>query len=284
MNTRFYFCNQTNNTCRPVIDPLFLLLIDLHTFYCTTKLWAHLWAVCVSVSPRTFRLYLKRDAGAFSEDFTVVSENGSTSADLSHIYSGTLDGGYNLQAEVKWLPWKLLIILNQQTFIIFVVCIQTSGSTSVSGKTFLIIEEVCRLNESQFISFSVLPHMSPLVSLWCLSDASNLYVALSIFMIFTCLTLTCYLSWPGLAGEHGSACHGSVLQGQFEGMIHTDNGTYHIEPVQRYASRETHHHSIIYHEDDMGKTVFRFPLKGDLLCNFFFFFLSFSVFYMFFCM
>uniref|UniRef100_A0A671VJI1 ADAM10 endopeptidase n=1 Tax=Sparus aurata TaxID=8175 RepID=A0A671VJI1_SPAAU len=106
---------------------------------------------------RTFRLYLKRDAGAFSEDFTVVSENGSTSADLSHIYSGTLDG------------------------------------------------------------------------------------------------------------EHGSACHGSVLQGQFEGMIHTDNGTYHIEPVQRYASRETHHHSIIYHEDDMGKTVFRFPLKGDLL-------------------
>ncbi|XP_036970924.1 disintegrin and metalloproteinase domain-containing protein 10 isoform X1 [Acanthopagrus latus] len=92
---------------------------------------------------RTFRLYLKRDAGAFSEDFTVVSENGSTSADVSHIYSGTLEG------------------------------------------------------------------------------------------------------------EHGSACHGSVLQGQFEGSIHTDNGTYHIEPVQRYTSRETDHHSIIYHEDDM---------------------------------
>ncbi|XP_041791849.1 disintegrin and metalloproteinase domain-containing protein 10 isoform X3 [Chelmon rostratus] len=92
---------------------------------------------------RTFRLLLKHNAAAFSENFTVVSENGSTSADLSHIYSGTLEG------------------------------------------------------------------------------------------------------------EHGSACHGSVLQGQFEGTIHTSNGTYHIEPAQRYTSNETDYHSIIYHEDDM---------------------------------
>ncbi|XP_035509546.1 disintegrin and metalloproteinase domain-containing protein 10 [Morone saxatilis] len=92
---------------------------------------------------RTFRLHLKRNAAVFSENFTVVSENGSMSADLSHIYSGILEG------------------------------------------------------------------------------------------------------------EPGSACHGSVLQGQFEGTIHTDNGTYHIEPVQRYTSNQTDHHSIIYHEDDM---------------------------------
>ncbi|XP_049910652.1 disintegrin and metalloproteinase domain-containing protein 10 [Epinephelus moara] len=92
---------------------------------------------------RTFRLHLKHDAAAFSENFTVVSENGSMSADLSHIYSGTLEGEYN------------------------------------------------------------------------------------------------------------SACHGSVIQGQFEGTIHTDNGTYHIEPVHRYTSNQTDHHSIIYHEDDM---------------------------------
>ncbi|XP_054459396.1 disintegrin and metalloproteinase domain-containing protein 10 isoform X1 [Anoplopoma fimbria] len=91
---------------------------------------------------RTFRLNLKRNAAAFSENFMVISENGSASADLSHIYSGTLKG------------------------------------------------------------------------------------------------------------EHGS-CHGSVLQGQFEGTIHTDNGTYHIEPVDRYTSSPTDHHSIIYHEDDM---------------------------------
>ncbi|XP_040896880.1 disintegrin and metalloproteinase domain-containing protein 10 [Toxotes jaculatrix] len=92
---------------------------------------------------RTFRLRLKRNAAAFSQNFMVASENGSTSADLSHIYSGILEG------------------------------------------------------------------------------------------------------------EHGSACHGSVLEGQFEGTIHTDNGTYHIEPVHRYTSSQTDHHSIIYHEDDM---------------------------------
>nr|XP_046247700.1 disintegrin and metalloproteinase domain-containing protein 10 isoform X1 [Scatophagus argus] len=92
---------------------------------------------------RTFHLHLKRNAAPFSENFTVVTENGSSSADLSHIYSGTLEG------------------------------------------------------------------------------------------------------------ERGSACHGSVLQGQFEGTIHTNNGTYHIEPLHRYTSSETDHHSIIYHEDDM---------------------------------
>ncbi|XP_038571904.1 disintegrin and metalloproteinase domain-containing protein 10 isoform X2 [Micropterus salmoides] len=54
-----------------------------------------------------------------------------------------------------------------------------------------------------------------------------------------------------LEDEHGSACHGSVLQGQFEGIVHTHNGTYHIEPVHRYTSSQKNYHSIIYHEDDM---------------------------------
>nr|XP_029134117.1 disintegrin and metalloproteinase domain-containing protein 10-like [Labrus bergylta] len=92
---------------------------------------------------RTFRLRLKRNSAGFSESFKTVFENGSTSADLFHIYSGTLEG------------------------------------------------------------------------------------------------------------EHGSACHGSVLQGQFEGTIHTDNGTYYVEPVHRYNSNKTDHHSMIYHEDDL---------------------------------
>ncbi|XP_041647789.1 disintegrin and metalloproteinase domain-containing protein 10 [Cheilinus undulatus] len=92
---------------------------------------------------RTFRLRLKRNLAVFSENFKAVYENGSTSADLSHIYSGTLEG------------------------------------------------------------------------------------------------------------EHGSACHGSVLEGQFEGTIHTDNGTYHVEPAHRYDSNQTDYHSIIYHEDDI---------------------------------
>ncbi|XP_076009566.1 disintegrin and metalloproteinase domain-containing protein 10 isoform X2 [Genypterus blacodes] len=92
---------------------------------------------------RTFRLRLRRDAAEFSEDFRMINENGPVSADLSHIYTGTLEG------------------------------------------------------------------------------------------------------------EHGSACHGSVLQGQFEGSIRTDNGTYHVEPMHRYTGSPTEHHSIIYHEDDM---------------------------------
>ncbi|XP_051928792.1 disintegrin and metalloproteinase domain-containing protein 10 [Hippocampus zosterae] len=90
---------------------------------------------------RTFRLRLRRDAGTFSGDFKVVSEDGATAADLSHLYSGTLEG------------------------------------------------------------------------------------------------------------EHDSACHGSVLEGQFEGSIHTGNVTYHIEAAHRY--NVTDHHSIIYREDDM---------------------------------
>uniref|UniRef100_H3DDF0 ADAM10 endopeptidase n=1 Tax=Tetraodon nigroviridis TaxID=99883 RepID=H3DDF0_TETNG len=41
---------------------------------------------------RTFRLHLKHDSGAFSENFTVMTENGPISADLSHMYSGRLEG------------------------------------------------------------------------------------------------------------------------------------------------------------------------------------------------
>ncbi|KAM9848627.1 disintegrin and metalloproteinase domain-containing protein 10 [Aulostomus maculatus] len=92
---------------------------------------------------RTFTLLLRPNTEVFSRNFEVISENGSTSVDLSHIYSGTLEG------------------------------------------------------------------------------------------------------------EHGSACHGFVLQGQFEGTIHTNAGDYHIEPADRYTSSQTHYHSIIYREDDV---------------------------------
>ncbi|XP_029939829.1 disintegrin and metalloproteinase domain-containing protein 10 [Salarias fasciatus] len=92
---------------------------------------------------RNFHLLLRQSTAAFSEQFTVVSEEGSRSVDLSHIYSGTLQG------------------------------------------------------------------------------------------------------------EKVSACHGSVLNGQFEGSIYTDNGTYHIEPAYRYTSSPSDYHSIIYHEEDL---------------------------------
>ncbi|XP_061739217.1 disintegrin and metalloproteinase domain-containing protein 10 isoform X1 [Nerophis ophidion] len=90
---------------------------------------------------RNFRLRLRRAAKDFSSDFKVISEDGATTPDLSHLYSGTLEG------------------------------------------------------------------------------------------------------------EDGSACHGSVLEGQFEGSIRSQNVTYHVEAAQRYEASD--HHSIIYREEDM---------------------------------
>ncbi|KAK3562342.1 hypothetical protein QTP86_033453, partial [Hemibagrus guttatus] len=67
-------------------------------------------------------------------------------------------------------------------------------------------------------------------------------------------------SWKGdlshiysgeLEDEVGSSCQGSVLEGQFEGSIKTSNGTFYVEPMQRYTSESTDNHSVIYHEDDI---------------------------------
>lgn len=107
---------------------------------------------------RPFRLRLRRNAAVFSPSFTVINESGPTFADVSHIYSGTLEG------------------------------------------------------------------------------------------------------------ERGSSCHGSVIHGQFEGSIHTANGTYHIEPTDRYTSIPTDHHSIIYHEDDMGPHAHIHLITHRTLC------------------
>uniref|UniRef100_A0A9J8DDM6 ADAM10 endopeptidase n=2 Tax=Cyprinus carpio carpio TaxID=630221 RepID=A0A9J8DDM6_CYPCA len=57
--------------------------------------------------------------------------------------------------------------------------------------------------------------------------------------------------------ESESSCQGSVLEGQFEGSITTANGTFYIEPIDRYTTSNTDHHSIIYHKDDVDTA----PLK-----------------------
>ncbi|KAM6962555.1 disintegrin and metalloproteinase domain-containing protein 10 [Aplochiton taeniatus] len=54
-----------------------------------------------------------------------------------------------------------------------------------------------------------------------------------------------------LQGDQGSQCHGSVVEGQFEGSIHAANGTFYVEPAHRYNHSLPHHHSIIYHQDDI---------------------------------
>ncbi|XP_062845480.1 disintegrin and metalloproteinase domain-containing protein 10 isoform X2 [Trichomycterus rosablanca] len=55
-----------------------------------------------------------------------------------------------------------------------------------------------------------------------------------------------------LYGEPGSVTHGSVIDGKFEGFIQSHQGTYYVEPAERYLKdRNVPHHSVIYHEDDI---------------------------------
>ncbi|XP_066503317.1 disintegrin and metalloproteinase domain-containing protein 10 [Hoplias malabaricus] len=72
-------------------------------------------------------------------------------------------------------------------------------------------------------------------------------------------------SWAGdlshiysgvLEDENGSSCQGSVVDGLFEGSIHTSNGTFYVESMDKYTRHHSDHHSIIYHEDDVDDSVF----------------------------
>uniref|UniRef100_A0A3P8UNZ6 Disintegrin and metalloproteinase domain-containing protein 10 n=1 Tax=Cynoglossus semilaevis TaxID=244447 RepID=A0A3P8UNZ6_CYNSE len=53
-------------------------------------------------------------------------------------------------------------------------------------------------------------------------------------------------------GEKGTLTHGSLVNGRFEGFIKTHQGTYFVEPSERYLQhKEPTFHSVIYHEDDI---------------------------------
>ncbi|XP_039626154.1 disintegrin and metalloproteinase domain-containing protein 10 isoform X1 [Polypterus senegalus] len=53
-------------------------------------------------------------------------------------------------------------------------------------------------------------------------------------------------------GEQGSMTHGSILDGRFEGFIQTPQGTFYVEPSERYLKgKSAAFHSVIYHEDDI---------------------------------
>eukprot|EP00063_Salmo_salar_P006651 XP_013981486.1 PREDICTED: disintegrin and metalloproteinase domain-containing protein 10-like [Salmo salar] len=54
-------------------------------------------------------------------------------------------------------------------------------------------------------------------------------------------------------GEKGTLSHGSVVDGKFEGFIQTYQGTFYVEPAERYLKdRDVPFHSVIYHEDDVN--------------------------------
>lgn len=57
-----------------------------------------------------------------------------------------------------------------------------------------------------------------------------------------------------VAGEKDTLTHGSVVNGRFEGFIKTHQGTYYVEPSERYIKdKNLPFHSVIYHEDDIRK-------------------------------
>lgn len=69
--------------------PLFYfisVIMNIYTYICQ-----HLF-----LSLRNFRLHLKHDSEAFFDNFTVITESGSISVDLSYMYSGILEGAYHM--------------------------------------------------------------------------------------------------------------------------------------------------------------------------------------------
>ncbi|XP_077569691.1 disintegrin and metalloproteinase domain-containing protein 10 [Stigmatopora nigra] len=55
-----------------------------------------------------------------------------------------------------------------------------------------------------------------------------------------------------ILGEKETLSHGSVINGRFEGFIKTQQGTYYVEPSERYLEEmNMNFHSIIYHEDNI---------------------------------
>jgi len=59
-----------------------------------------------------------------------------------------------------------------------------------------------------------------------------------------------------VSGEKGTLSHGSIVEGRFEGFIKTLHGMYYVEPSERYLKhQDVPYHSVIYHEDDVRKSL-----------------------------
>ncbi|XP_054626193.1 disintegrin and metalloproteinase domain-containing protein 10 [Dunckerocampus dactyliophorus] len=68
-----------------------------------------------------------------------------------------------------------------------------------------------------------------------------------------------YIYSGELLGENGTQTHGSLINGRFDGFIKTHQGTYFVEPAERYFKEKNEtFHSVIYHEDNIT-----FPFNHD---------------------
>lgn len=62
-------------------------------------------------------------------------------------------------------------------------------------------------------------------------------------------------SCVGFSGEKGTLTHGAIVDGKFEGFIQSYQGTYYVEPAERYLEgKNVPFHSVIYHEDDIRES------------------------------
>lgn len=65
------------------------------------------------------------------------------------------------------------------------------------------------------------------------------------------LKFQCFFLWV-FPGEKGTLTHGALVDGKFDGFIQSYQGTYYVEPVERYLEgKNVPFHSVIYHEDDI---------------------------------
>lgn len=67
-------------------------------------------------------------------------------------------------------------------------------------------------------------------------------------------------------GEKGTLTHGALVDGKFDGFIQSYQGTYYVEPAERYLEgKNVPFHSVIYHEDDIREFSLRNKNTSTLL-------------------
>lgn len=67
--------------------------------------------------------------------------------------------------------------------------------------------------------------------------------------------IPCRVHVFGFPGEKGTLTHGALVDGKFEGFIQSYQGTYYVEPAERYLEgKNVPFHSVIYHEDDIRES------------------------------
>lgn len=143
------------------------------------------------VSFRTFRLRLRRNAAAFSQNFTVMSEDGFTNADLSHIYSGTLEGWYGRENVTDRNKLSVDICLHSKIF----NCWNLKNKVRVSDLSCLKPQPLqrclCSLHFFQYLIYLIFPFYLSFSYLCSVLTSLTLDFVLQVKMVQPAMAL-CY--------------------------------------------------------------------------------------------